>query len=134
MVVKQLLVCFCFSIHSLFNRLADANSFFYYYSYIHRRTSFIHGLRCIPLSLCCSSSCYRRPTFCANSFCRIGTTSISYRWIFTCISLVQSYPSTCNDTYLDTDIILSLDITDYFSGKSFSSFKRVRTLMNTVLS
>ena len=74
------------------------------------------------MPLCRNSSCYRCPTYCAQTFSRNRPTSISYRWIFTCLSLVQSCPSACNNTYLDIDIIFPLDIAHHFSSKPFSSF------------
>ena len=49
-----------FSIHNLLNHLIDVHPLFI--RYIHKRTSLLHGLRCIPKSLCCSSSCCRCPT------------------------------------------------------------------------
>ena len=97
-------------------------------SYIHRCTSLLYALRCIPKSLCCSSNCCRCTTYCAHTFSRNRTTFISYRWIFTCLSLVQSYTTACNNEYLDTDIIFPLDIADHFSSKfpfSFLLFKRL---------
>lgn len=113
-----------FSIHILLNRLLTSIPFI---SYIHRRTSFLHALRCKPMSLCCSSSCCRCPTFCAHTFSRNRTTSISYRWIYTCLSFVQSYTSACNNKYLDIDIIFPLDIVDHFSSKYFPFFFRPNT-------
>ena len=110
-----------FPIHYLLNRIAHVDPFFI--SYIHRGTSHLHDLRCIPKSLCCGSSSCRCPTCCALSFSRIRNSFISYRWIFTFLSLVRSYPTTCNNKYLDIDIIFPLDIADHFSRKSpFSSF------------
>jgi hypothetical protein len=118
---------FMFSIHTVTCLLTSIP----FISYIHRHTSLLHALRCIPKSLCCSSSCCRCPTYCAHTLSRNRTTFISYRWIYSRLSLVQSYSATCNNKYLDTDIIFPLDIADHFSGKS-PHFFGVQTLINTV--
>lgn len=83
-----------------------------------RRTPLLHAFWCIPKSLCCSSSYSRCPACCAHAFRRNRTTFIAYRWIYTCLSLVQSYPTSCNNKYLDTSVIFSLGIAGHFSSTS----------------
>jgi hypothetical protein len=82
----------------------------------------LHAFWCIPKSLCCSSSYCRCPTCCAHAFRRNRTTFSSYRCMYTCLSLVQSYPTSCNNKYLDTSIVFSLGIARHFSSTSHFIF------------